>query len=644
MSRFYFAGSLLLCFVALSFASFAGTGDTTHVITHNAITVVTNPNAGVNNYEAWGVFPGQSTKYRKIILTLHYECPTGMACGEWDYIDAVSIRRTGGISGTSADLEIARYITPYGNTFSQTWFSEFKIDVTDFALFLHDSVEIEYQHGGYETNVGKGWAVTVDFACIEGSPIMEPIAITKLWNGSFPFGNASNPIEDYLVPIPFTTNESTQLARLRIVQSGHGYDDHQCAEFCTKKRYLYFDSTLEDTRDIWKKCGDNPIFPQGGTWIYDRANWCPGLPVIPDVYDFTVEGNSPHEVNIDMQAYTSNAPSANYYLMSQLIEFKLPEYANDAAIEDVYTPSNQFEYHRMNPICNNPHIVLKNNGNQPLTSATIYYGLEGLSTYEFDWTGNLATNQKEEVVLANLVTPDATHSTFQVYLGKVNNTTDEYVYDDTVRSTALIPATMDSVFVFYIKTNNNSFENSYTMTNEEGTVLYERAQFSMDDNTTYKDTMQLAPGCYTLKFNDTGGDGLYFWANPYQGTGSAKFTKMNGVPIKVFTADFGNEFVYNFTVAESVTGTGDVVTANEMVETFPNPSNGSFTTEILLKKPEAVTVRIWNQVGQQVYGVDAGLLQHEFLEVNLEDVPAGYYMMQVKTGSKTFVKKISIVR
>src|SRR6187455_3215692 len=127
MSRFYFAGSILFCFLAFSLTSFAGTGDTTHVITHNAVTVVTNPNAGVNNYEAWGVFPGMSTKYRKVILTLHYECPTGMACGEWDYIDAVSIRRIGGVSGSSADLEIARYITPYGNTFSQTWFSEFKI-------------------------------------------------------------------------------------------------------------------------------------------------------------------------------------------------------------------------------------------------------------------------------------------------------------------------------------------------------------------------------------------------------------------------------------------------------------------------------------------------------------------------------------
>ncbi len=27
------------------------------------------------------------------------------------------------------------------------------------------------------------------------------------------------------------------------------------------------------------ECADNALFPQGGTWIYDRAGWCPGAPV-----------------------------------------------------------------------------------------------------------------------------------------------------------------------------------------------------------------------------------------------------------------------------------------------------------------------------------------------------------------------------
>lgn len=642
-----FCRYFLVIILAISYSaiSFAGNGDTIHVLTHNQVTVVTDPSHGYNNYESWGVFPDANTTYRKVILTLHYECPNGIACGEWDYIDAVSIKRTGGMSGTSKDLEIARYITPYGNTFSQTWFSEFKIDVTDFDMFLHDSVEIEYQHGGYETNVSKGWSVTVDFACIEGIPAMEPVAITKLWNGSFPFGNSADPIENYLAPISFTSNPATNLSRIRIIQSGHGYDDHECAEFCSKQRFLYFDDTLKDTRDVWKKCGDNPIYPQGGTWIYDRANWCPGLPVRPDVYDFPVSGNSTHSVNIDMQPYVSANPSANYYIQSQLIEYKTPVFANDASIEDVYTPSTVFEYSRMNPICDNPHLVLKNNGNQPLTSTTINYGLEGLPTYQYNWTGNLAMNQTEEVLLSNVLMPDASHTSFKAFLSLVNGQADEYGYDDTVRTTALIPQVMDSAIIFYFKTNNNSFENSYQLTDENGTVLYERPQFSLDDVTSYKDTFNLTPGCYTLKFIDTGGDGLSFWANPDQGSGFAKFIKFNNQPVKIFNADFGNTILFNFTVAPSViSGISTSPETDEYAEVFPNPTAGPLTAEIRLKKAEAVTLELYNQLGQLVYESKLPIIQHQFADIDMSKFSGGYYTLQVKTSEKIFTKKISLVK
>ena len=31
------------------------------------------------------------------------------------------------------------------------------------------------------------------------------------------------------------------------------------------------------TQEIWRDdCGEVALYPQGGTWVYDRANWCPG--------------------------------------------------------------------------------------------------------------------------------------------------------------------------------------------------------------------------------------------------------------------------------------------------------------------------------------------------------------------------------
>ena len=89
--------STAACLLFSGSIAFAGIGDTTQVTTHNQVIMVTNPGTGSNPYPAWGVFPSASTQYRKVILHLNYKCPPGMACGEWDYIDWVYLRRIGGV-------------------------------------------------------------------------------------------------------------------------------------------------------------------------------------------------------------------------------------------------------------------------------------------------------------------------------------------------------------------------------------------------------------------------------------------------------------------------------------------------------------------------------------------------------------------
>ena len=56
--------------------------------------------------------------------------------------------------------------------------------------------------------------------------------------------------------------------------SGHG----QAGEFTPNISYTAkVNGNLVGGNPIWKDdCGFNAIWPQGGTWIFDRANWCPG--------------------------------------------------------------------------------------------------------------------------------------------------------------------------------------------------------------------------------------------------------------------------------------------------------------------------------------------------------------------------------
>lgn len=639
----------LICIAGFSLltkkVSHAAQGDTTIVITHNQQVVVTNPSTGNNPYLAWGVFPSASTQYRKVIITLKYKCPPGMACGEWDYIDWVWVRRMGGITAPSKDMEICRYITPYGNGNGPTWHAEWHLDITDYAMLLHDSVEIEYNHTGYETNVGKGWLLDVVFTLIEGTPVCEPINIHQLWNGSFTYGNASDPIDNHLEADTLVSDSTASVWRMKVLQSGHGSDASNCAEFCSKLRYVLFDNTLVDTRSIWKLCGYNPIYPQGGTWVYNRANWCPGMIVYPDDYDFNVTGNSQHIVDINMQAYTAANPSANYAIDAHLIEYKAPLNQNDASIEEIYQPNDLFEYSRINPVCANPKIQLRNNGTNVLTSATIKYGLGGQVLYTYSWTGNLDPLKKTDVQLGNIIPADTGLQTFVAYLENVNGVTDQYTYDDTVYTQALIPPVLDSNFIFHYKTNNIPGQNSFVFNDAAGNIILQKGVGSMTANTIYRDTLRLQPGCYRLKFYDTGGDGLSFWANSAQGSGYARLLKMNGLTqIKSFNADFGKEFEYSFTI-DSL---GSVSTSEiESIPSWyitPNPNNGIFHVILSLPDLQDITIEILNVTGQVMQAEHRNNLSSEAAELNLKEIAAGIYFVKVTGRDFTETKRIVVYK
>jgi hypothetical protein len=67
------------------------------------------------------MFPTQQTSYRKAILYVTYQCPDNLHCGEWDYIDKIVLRKSGGLKADTLNYEIARMISPYGWRFGNDW-------------------------------------------------------------------------------------------------------------------------------------------------------------------------------------------------------------------------------------------------------------------------------------------------------------------------------------------------------------------------------------------------------------------------------------------------------------------------------------------------------------------------------------------
>ena len=126
---------------------------------------------------------------------------------------------------------------------------------------------------------------------------------------------------------------------------------------------------------MWRStCDFNPLFPQGGTWIYSRANWCPGAEVSP--YEYDLSSYLPDDsitVDYDMQSYIWNGQGStpNYRIEGYLFEYQPASFTNDASIEDIVAPNNIKYYARYNPMVGKPIIVIKNTGKDTLKSLDI---------------------------------------------------------------------------------------------------------------------------------------------------------------------------------------------------------------------------------------------------------------------------------
>ncbi|POY37338.1 peptide-N-glycosidase [Solitalea longa] len=634
---------LILTFILIISNLKASPSDTLHVITHNKTTVVTDPAKGVNTYKNWGAFLAPNVPIRKITMKVQFACPDSMRCAEWDYMDRISILRKGGQKGETLNYEIGRMLTPYGWSFSKNWKFDWEVDVTDFSLLLRDSVEIAYGHSGYESNKERGWAVTVDFEIIKGKPAMEPISIQKVYDGHFVYGDKNSPIDEALKPFPFTASPDAKLARLRILQTGHGMNDtDNCGEFCSKKRLVWCDGRLIDERSIWKKCGDNPLYPQAGTWVFDRANWCPGTLLQPDLLDIKVEPGTSHTVKVDMERYEIAKPTADEVISAYLIQYKKVSAVNDVALEDIIVPSSKSIYGRQNPAAANPQILVKNFGATEINSLTVNYGTLGFEKKQYLWKGNLASGATATISLPGRIESKPEGNRFWSEVVKPNGQKDAFQKDNKL-TVAFKPAPkLSDSLIFYFMTNNQPEQNAYILYNSEGKVMKERKLGTLKANTIYRDTLKLAKGAYTLALIDTAGDGLEFWYKPQDGSGRTRLMNTKGELLKLFESDCGSGWTYNFSVEDQP----DSVKNNQLlVGVYPSKTKDKTTLDYFSNKEEDVLVQLVKDNDVPLEEHRYQQLKEGFFTYDLGRYEKGtYYLKVLVNGQEKARKRVRVLK
>ncbi len=602
------------------------------VFSHSDEVIVTDPSRGVNDYKRWAVFPGKDVPVRKITMHVHFSCPEGLKCGEWDYSDRIILERSGGQSADSLGWEIGRVITPYGWSFDDKWSFSWEQDVTDLSLVLRDSCLINFIHSGYEANDDRGWVVSVEFEITTGTPAAEAVSVTQIYNDHFTYGNAEKPISEMLKPVTFTTHPDASFARLRVIQTGHGMDrPDNCAEFCIKWREFWYDDELVQKRQMWKECGENPVFPQAGTWIYDRANWCPGEIVDAETFELEVFPEKEHRIHFVMEPYTAEVENHGAQVISAyLIQYNEPAFMNDVSVHDISVPSDKQIYSRKNPAAYGPELIIKNNGSNTVRSMKIEYGTDGLEKSTYEWTGVLEINHTVKVKLPGVIDSRRGKNTFTASVIAPNGEKDEYPYDNTLTVPFTSAPVHSSPLIFYLRTNKRPEENSWTLLHE-GKIVRHKTADDLAPETVYRDTLYLGPGAYRLILKDEGGDGLEFWANPPAGRGEARLLTINGELVKSFESDCGSGWIYDFVIGNDP----DPIDADrKLIVLYPRRMTGLTTLSYLANRESDMFVSIINEesgstVKEKRY---ERIREGEFL-YDLTGHPSGIYTFTVSDGS-----------
>ncbi len=501
-------------------------------------------------------FPNDDRSWEKILMVRSLKCDSATKgdtypCGEWDYHTHTVIYMP--YKDTVEAFELGSFITPYGKRLKMgeengwTWI----YDVTDYAPLLRGKVDLK---SGNNQEL-----LDMKFIFIEGIPPRDVMSVENLYPwGLYKYGDLADDSVLKARKMVLCPDASAFMLRARI--SGHGHNGpRNCCEW-DSKTHTYFINEWDHFRwNVWTDCGFNAIYPQGGTWPFDRAGWCPGTKVDEHDFELTPFVHPGDSVSIDygIEMYKDNGEKDGEYRMShQLFTYGPPNFYLDAAIEDIIAPSSKDSYSRINPICSNPVVVIRNMGKVPLKTVTIRYGLKDEPGFVFEWHGKLEFLEKEEVVLPPPDWRDHEKSLiFEVQLLDPNMERDERPENNFLSSTVLPPEVLPNKFILYIEPNNLGRErdNEYMLTDDCGSVVYRREEFASD--TLFRDEIELLPGCYEFRLTDKVEDGMNrHWWNYYENpdmigkNGKVEIQDLKGNVIRKFPYDFGQEILYRFAV------------------------------------------------------------------------------------------------
>ena len=481
----------------------------------------------------------------------------------------------------SVEYEIDRFITPYGIGLDLgddgfTW----KVDVSEFAPLLNGFVDLS---AGNDQEL-----LDLKFIFIKGKPARNINSIRRIWGSG---GNYSDVVVNKAIaPVTLNLDENSSYYRVITRSSGHGFGGDvnvtdNCSEFCAREHSLWVNGKKEFFWTGWKECGDNPVYPQGGTWILDRTDWCPGAPV--NTYRHELDPalkNTSVTFDYEIENPAQYSPNGNWVFTSYLVEYGDFNFVSDAGIVEILSPSNHDEFLRFNPICNNARVLIANNGSSEITSLEVKWKIDNKFEGTYTWEGSIPKLASKEISIPlnfeafeNIA---YTNRKFEVEILNVNGKADEYSHNNFGKSD------FNEVDNLYKNTQIVLRTSDWSVYNMKPPLAYQFNDLtknvnvikkeSFENNTNYVDSLNLDNGCYEYMIEAADGYGLSYWALRDVKAGALQIKSGSSFAENVRT-EFGNFYYKQFKVANKP----QLLGADEDVN-FGNVEEGSSSTQTLI--------------------------------------------------------------
>lgn len=293
-----------------------------------------------------------------------------------------------------------------------------------------------------------------------------------------------------------------------------------------------------------------------------------------------------------------------------------------------------------------PSFKLKNNGSAPITSATVSYSINGGTASTYNFSGNINPLGSTDINLPAITFTVNPANSIDINVTGINGGNDDDPTDNTsagnFNKTNSVSPTLN--LVLKLLQDQYGSEITWKFFNDAGTQIAAGGPYTdLAASGTQLNTHNIsvaANGCYRLEVYDSYGDGI----NSGYGVGNITLTDGNNTTIWFNNGIYSSKVGRNFE-ANATTG----INENPAISSFavyPNPAQDFARINFNLTETNTVQVKVLNTLGQIIsydrLGVRA--VGNQTYDINVSTLPAGFYFVELETGSTSSVVKFSVAR